>query len=71
MAGSVAAFLALWGIVYLTVRDDSSLASAPSAESGQTSQASSDDDSATGAAPSAAAPAPSQGQLPPASTGQS
>lgn len=66
VAGSVAAFLALWGIVYLTVRDDSSLASAPSAESGQTSQASSDDDSTT-----TAAQGQSQSQLPSASTGQS
>lgn len=65
VAGSVAAFLALWGIVYLTVRDDSSLASAPSAESGQTSR-SSDDDSTT-----TAAQGQSQSQLPSASTGQS
>lgn len=65
VAGSVAAFLALWGIVYLTVRDDSSLASAPSTESGQTSRSSGDDGAAW------AAPNQSQSQLPSASTGQS
>ncbi|UGS34356.1 hypothetical protein [Capillimicrobium parvum] len=70
VALSVAVFIALWGVVYATVRSGESLASPSTASPAQTSG---DTSTSSGDASSAQAPSqtPSQTQLPPASTSQS
>jgi hypothetical protein len=68
---TVAAFLALWGVVYATVHGDESLASPSTASTAQTStETSTPDDDAT-TTPPAQDQIQSQTQLPPASTSQS
>lgn len=71
VAWSTAAFLALWGIVYVTVRGDDSLASTPDATTTTSSRAGSEPSASGGALTPPASTGGARSELPPASTRQS